>query len=790
MKTSINWIKDYLDFDLEIDQVSSELTMAGLEVDAIQEIKPSFSGVVTGKIISVSPHPNAESCSVCIVSNGQENLQVVCGAKNIKPGDIVPFAINGARVGEKVISPVRIREVDSFGMLCSEKELEVGFDQSGILILPENTPLGKLLEEIYSLKDTVLEIGITPNRGDCLSVRGIAREIAASFGRKLKYRKLHNYHSHHADIKVSVDDPAYCSVYGGALLSNVTVKPSPFDLRYRLFLSGIRAINNIVDITNFVLLDLGQPMHAFDLARLEGKAIHVRFAKDGEKIQTLDGVVRELSSSHLVIADSLKPLAVAGVMGGEGSGVFDGTKEIFFESACFNPASVRKTSRELGLSSDSSYRFERGVDPEAIPESLLLASRMAEELAGAKVIHSRINLENLHFKKRMVTLRSERCNKVLGLNLKEKEIASILKKIEIRKSAKGEYAIPGYRNDIEKEIDLIEEVARVRGYENIYEHNEKVELKYIQNDPMYAARKRITDRMVSIGLNQVINYSFVSEKDLIQINGFLEKPEHPEKIANPLSPEQSVMRNSLLPGLMTNFVNSSNYKHTDIKLFEVGAIFPGRKGIADKESPQKNRLGFVLGGQVTPSFVGVPGRNFDFFDLKGILEELFKLLNVKPNFGELKEGFFDEGLSILVNGEVVGVLGLISESVLKKYDCKEKLYGAEMDIEGILGSRSGKVKYAPISRLPAITLDFSMLVDMKVTHQDIEQCINELSIPVLEKISIFDIYQGKNIPEGKKSLAYSLTYRDREKTLPLENANRLHEQIKNRLRERLQADFR
>ena len=790
MKVSLNWIKEYLDFEFELDQLSHELTMAGLEVEGIHTIRPSFSHVVTSKILSVAPHPNADNLQVCQVFDGAVTRQIVCGAKNMKAGDIVPLAKSGGQVGGHAIGALKLRGVESFGMLCSEKELGIGFDQSGLYIMPENTPVGNPLDQVLSLDDVVLELGITPNRGDCLSVRGVAREIAASFGKKCGFKKIHTWHSHAADMKVSVEDRDLCPLYGGAFLTGIKIKPSPFDLRYKLYLLGIRAINNIVDITNYILLDMGQPMHSFDVRKIAGKMIRVRRAVEGEKILTLDGVLRQLQSSHLVIADAEKPLAVAGIMGGEGSGVFEGTQEIFFESACFSPASVRKTSRQLGLASDSSYRFERGVDPEAIPESLLLACKMAEEMAEAKVMHCKMNLDHFKPVRRTIPLRADRCNKVLGLKLKESEITAVLKRIDLKKEEKGLYSIPGYRNDLSSEIDLIEEVARVRGYENIFEHNEKVDIRYTQYSPLYDLRKKIADLLVRLGLHQVINYSFVQEKDILEIPGFITRPSQPERIANPLSPEQSVMRNSLLPGLVRNWVNSNNYKIQDLRFFEVGAVFPGKMHPEAESLPQNDHAAFLAGGSLSPSFVGSPGRVQDFFDIKGMVEQFLALLNIEAEFFGKNSGIFSQGFEIRIQDQVLGVFGEVASGFAKNYDCKEKVFAAEFSLQTLLKVHKTKISYVPLCRLPSIQLDFSMILEESVTHEKVVQIIRGMNNPLLEGIALFDIYKGNNIPAGKKSMAYSLTYRDREKTLELDTANAFHDQIKMKLKEQLNADFR
>ncbi|OVE73684.1 phenylalanine--tRNA ligase subunit beta [bacterium B13(2017)] len=773
MKVSLNWLQEYFDFEVNVEEMLTNLPMVGLEVESVTSIDPMLSNVVTAKILSISDHPNADNLKVCKVHDGKENLQIVCGANNIRVGQIAPLA---------KVETAKIRDIDSYGMLCSEKELQLGYDESGVLIFPDNIEIGKSIKEFYHLTDTIIDIGITPNRGDCLSVRGIAREVAASFNKKCKYRILPPVINQEHNFFVNIINKELCPVYGGAIIHDVNITKSPFDLRYKLFLTGIRPINNIVDITNFILIDIGQPMHAFDLDKLQGEEIQVRLAKENETILTLDGIDRHLSMKDLIIADNNSPIAVAGVMGGELTSVDEKTRRIFFESAFFNPLTVRKTSKRLNLVSESSYRFERGVDPYAISDSLLLACEMSTNFASAKIINSEINLKEFVYPKKTIMLRTERCNKLLGIDLNDNEIENLLGKIEVIKDKNNSFIIPGFRNDLDREVDLIEDVARIYGYVNIPENNEEITVQYKDHALLFDFKKQIRELMVRLGLSETINYSFVSSNDILNIDNFVISSDNGYVIENPLSPEQSIMRNSLIPGLLMNFVNSNNYKVSDIKIFELGAVF--------HDVNQREHLAIVQGGKILKSYLDEKEREFDFYDIKGMIEELFYMLNIPIEYKSIQNSMINYGYSVICDGKIIGVFGELTREFLKKYSCKERIFFGEFNIEDLLLFKNDKKKFVPICRFPFIIEDISFIIDENIKHKDIVEIILNKKIHILEKISIFDIYKGKNIPDGKKSVAYSITYRNRNGTLLLEEVNKIHESIKKDLKEKLNAKLR
>jgi len=791
MKVSLKWLKEYLDFDVSLDDISSKLTMAGIELESIEVIKPIFSSVVVAEIISIKGHPDADKLVCCKVSDGLSQYDVVCGAKNMKEGDFVPFAKVGAFIGDIEIKQAKLRGVTSEGMLCSEKELNIGYDDKGIFILPDGVKVGTLVEEVFDLEDVVLDLGITPNRGDCLSVRGIARELAATFNKKCIYRKLPVFEDKDYSFKVNIDNLNFCSAYGGAIIENIKVTQSPFDLRYKLFLSGVRSINNIVDITNYILLDIGQPMHAFDLDKLNSSEINVRHAVKKEKIKTLDETVRELNKDDLVIADKSRAVAIAGVMGGYDTLVDNNTKRIFFESAAFNASSIRKTSSRLNLSSESSYRFERGTDLNAIKESLVLASDKVALYAGGNVVTVSINTNSLKIERKEITLRLKRNNDLLGVILTQEQLDEILGRIEIEKNTAGTaFYIPAYRNDLEREVDLIEEVARGYGYDNLPVNDENVDIRFQQDDVMFTFRKQVSSIMVKSGLSEAINYSFVNKGDLLSLDEVVVIPEVPYTLANPLNEELSVMRNSLLPSLIRNFVNSSKYSIVDIKLFEVGAVFPFSYNKDDDYSNQVDHLGVVLGGKIAPSFVGDEVRDVDFYDLKGIVSGFLESLNIKFSIEKIENGITSLCCNVIVNDINIGVFGEFSSQFLTGFSCKERVYFLEFDLNKLFSVFKPDFKMQEIFRMPSITEDMSFVIDKNISHQRIIDLIKKQNISILNGIRIFDIYMGKKIPEGKKSVAYSLSYQDKKETLKLEEVNKYHEAIKKELREKLDAEFR
>ena len=551
---------------------------------------------------------------------------------------------------------------------------------------------------------------------------------------------------------------------------------------------GLRTINNIVDITNYILWDIGQPMHAFDLNKLQGKGLWVRQARTGEKIHTLDGQMRELSQEDLVIVDSNGPVALAGVMGGTGTSVDAKTDSVFFESASFHPTKIRTMARRKALSSDSSYRFERGVDPENIPYSLLLASQMTQDLAAGVSENTQVNLQNFKATRRTLPLRLAYCNKKLGLSLQEKEVEEILSKLDIKKIGDEQWSVPTYRNDLLLETDLVEEVARVYGYDRIPENPESVSVSGEQDSRMHTLKTRMSDFLVGLGLCEAINYSFVAPQDLISVPPFVTTPEKPEALANPLSPDQSVMRNSLLPGLLRNAVNSRNYKLKNVQLFEVGSVFPGLR-TEKNDTLQWAHLALACAGEFPSPFVGTAERPLDSFDLKGILEALFGFLRITARFEPLKNDFFQHGFLVDAS-PVVGVFGQVSEKMAKKWGSKEPLFCAELSLEKILPCLPLGMNYTPPVRFPTIVEDMSFLADERITHREIVSVIDAMSVPVLKLIQVFDIYKGKNIPAGKKSLAYSLTYSDPNQTLRMETVHQFHEMIKQELTAKLKVEFR
>jgi phenylalanyl-tRNA synthetase beta chain len=788
VKITWNWLKEYLDFECSLENALQSLMRMGLEIDSVIKVSVDPS-VVSAKIVACTPHPKISALKVCSVYDGKETFSVVCGASIVEVGKIVALAKPGATIAGKKIEVRTIGGVDSFGMLCSEKELQVGEDASALLYL-ENTDLGLSLNTM--LEDTIMDLGITPNRGDCLSVRGLAREVAAAHGKKYRIRETRVPIDKDDSFSVHIEDKNACPFYGGAWVSSVKIQASPFWLRTRLHRVGLRPKNNVVDITNFILWDIGQPMHAFDLRKLQGKKITVRRGFPHEKIHTLDGQVWELSSEDLVIANFQGPVAIAGVLGGFDTAVDLKTDTVFFESASFHPTRIRKTARRLGLSSDSSYRFERGTDTHNIQHSLLLATQMTQEMAGGIVENSQIGLKKFAFSKPLLPLRLSYCNQRLGLSLQGKEMEEALSKLDIKTVGKEQWSIPSYRNDLNGEVDLVEEVARIYGYDRIPENTETISFARAEHpSPGYVLNTWVSEFLVGLGLCEAINYSFVAREDLLSIPPFLEVPEKPEILKNPLSPDQSVMRNSLLPGLLRNAINSRNYKLKNVQLFEVGSVFPGLTD-ANQDATQWSHLALVGSGELPSPFVGTPERFLDLFDMKGILEALFGFLRIEGlSFEPLKNDFFQHGLLIATpHQKNLGVFGQVSEKVVKSWGGKGTFFCVELSLEKIVTLLPPQKNYRAPIRFPSIVEDMSFIVDEKITHREIVSVMEALSISTLKTIQVFDIYQGKNIPADKKSMAYSLTYSDPDQTLKMETVHQLHEKIKQALVVKLNVEFR
>ncbi|MCK5706133.1 MAG: phenylalanine--tRNA ligase subunit beta [Candidatus Aureabacteria bacterium] len=801
MRLSLKWLQEFFKEPVDAEGVARDLTMLGIEVENIINISPIMDNIVTARIDEISRHPNADKLSLCKVFDGQDVFDIVCGAKNISEKDIVPLAKIGAQLPNGIkIKKTKIRGETSIGMLCSEVELALGSDKSGIFILAKDAEIGKPLKDILDLNDTVLEISVTPNRGDCLSVKGLVRELytlkgipfnTAKFLRGISIpftAKLDD------EYKINIEDKDLCSNYGYSIVKGISIGPSPFNIRYRLNNCGIRPINNIVDITNYVMLELGHPMHAFDLDKLRGKNIIVRKSKKGEKLRSLDGNEHILHDEHLLIADDSGAIAIAGVMGGENTQVTDDTKNILFECASFDPASVRKTSKALNLSSESSYRFERGIDYSDIAESSIKACELLFESSSNKnatfssIMEEKGNVE----KQKNIVLRPVRCERLLGIKITDEKINDILNGLGFlpKNDNKGNFlcTVPPFRTmDVEREIDIIEELARVYGYENINEKEEISNLAYKNPLKAESIRSQIMDVMTFQGFDEVISYCFVSKKES---ELFTEKMDEVLKLKNPLSEDLGYMRTSLIPSICKIVATNVHYGSQNIKIFEIGKTYHARNNDMHLE---KTFLVFAITGILESHNPFADNRPYDFYDLKGVVECLRDDLGLAIEFSEsTKAAYLDEQcLQIKLGEEVIGLLSKINNKILSDhYDIDRDVFYCQINIDNIPVFNTFDNKCKPLKRFPSVINDISFLVKNKIEHKDIERSIKLLNIKELENIEIYDIFEGKSIPKGKKSMAYRLRFRSGKRTLKGEEVRLKVEKIISRLKKDFEIELR
>jgi phenylalanyl-tRNA synthetase beta chain len=802
MKVSLNWLKDYVDIDRDAKDLAHLLTMAGLEVEQVLPMGEGFDKVVVAKILSIRKHPNADRLSLVEVSTGKENLPVVCGATNIREGQKVPLALVGAHLPNGIeIKRSKIRGVLSEGMLCSEIELGLGPDETGIMILAPELPSGVNLGEALGLKDTILDISITPNRPDCLCTIGVAREVAALTHRRVKY-----LYSSLADkgeeifqkTSVTILDPDLCPRYVARMIEGVKVGPSPLWIKNRLEKVGIRSISNVVDVTNYVMMEYGQPLHSFDFSMLEQGRIVVRRAKEGEMFITLDGVKRILDEEMLLICDGVKPVAIAGVMGGLNSEIREDTKTVLLESAYFNPMNNRMTSKKLGLETEAAFRFGRGIDYGGCLAAADRAAQLIQELAGGRVVEGAVDAYPTPLRPSPVRLRVRRAHQVLGIEIPFQKAKDYLKDLELDvKEGEDEDVLvvtpPSFRGDLEREIDLIEEIARLNGYDQI-------PLTLPKGPPSSEERRRETplekkamEVLIQHGYFEVITYSFTSSSSWDSISLVSEDPRRKHlQILNPLSEDLSVLRTSLIPDLMETARYNVSRKNSNLKIFELKKVFFPQEG---ERLPRevKYLAGLAMGLDQDPHWAFSP-RPIDFYDIKGCVEDLLEVLQVKEvKFNQTKDiPYFHPGkaASILCGKEVLGVLGEVHPQVLGHYEIEGKAYLFEIDFEQtVKWAREGK-QFRPLPKFPSIYRDLSLVVDDDLEVEKVTEAIWNFHEPFIDEVNLFDVYRGDPIPSGKKGVSYRIRYQSNDRTLTDEEVNRYHETVIFRLREIFQAELR
>ncbi len=827
MKVPIHWLQEYVDIDLAPPALAERLTFAGLEVAGLEIVGGDFQGLVAGEVLAVKPHPAGDNLLLCEVANGKKTVRVICGARNFGAGDKVPLAEIGATLPNgTTIATAIIRGEESQGMLCAEDELGLSADHSGLLILPRETPAGTPLAKVIGPPETVLTLEITPNRPDCLSLIGIAREVAALTGRRLKLPPV-MFPEAGAAIDASlvrVEDPEGCPRYTARILSRVAIAPSPFLVRRRLALAGIRPINNIVDATNYVMLECGQPLHAFDQSLLAEGRIVVRRARSGERLATLDGAERVLTPDLLVIADARRPVAVAGVMGGAASGILETTRTVLLESACFKPALIRKGSKQLGLATESSYRFERGVDINLADWASRRAAALMIQWSGATAARGAIDAYPAPPPPRKITCRFARVRQLLGVAIADDAIAAIFEALTLPVVQRQEQACvvqpPTFRPDLEREADLIEEVARLHGLDKIPVRAPSRGVSLADDRPTRAGML-CRNHLVGLGLSEIMNYSFVSDALLNRFDsaapgsGAPLEPGRRIILPRPMSADHSILRPWLLPQMVDTLGRNRSRQIAEAAFFEIGRVFSkNQAGTLGEEE----RLAIGLMGPV-----GRPGlekhrplREEDIWAwLKGILEALCAALAFPapaPRESAATQGLawsalapgtpfpgFPVGgfkahrlLAIALDGEPCGVLGLVADELRRDYRILDPVAALELRLAPLL-QYVGAPPAAAASSLPvypSVTRDIALRVASDVKHASILRAIWKKAPKELTAVQLFDIYVGAGMGAGYKSMAYSLTYRAADRTLTDNEVNALHLSVKDGLRSELKAEIR
>ncbi|MCY6958706.1 phenylalanine--tRNA ligase subunit beta [Clostridium brassicae] len=792
MKVPVKWLKDYVDIDLSPQELGDALTLSGSKVEEVIVTGDIIQNVVTGKIIELEKHPDAEKLSICQVDiDKEEPIQIVTAATNMKKDDIVPVALHGSTLADGTkIKKGKLRGEVSNGMFCSEEELGIAGDEPvvGLMILPKDTPIGKDIKEVLDLQKSIIDFEITSNRPDCLSVVGIARETAATLGREYKIPETEYKASSSKKIediiKVEVKD-TLCRRYMARGVANVKIEPSPQWIQERLLEAGVRPINNIVDITNFVMIELGQPMHAFDKRQITSGTIVVEKANDGEKFTTLDEEERTLDSTILNIKDGDRTIALAGIMGGLNSEVVEDTSEIIFECANFDGTNIRVSSKKLNLRTEASGKYEKDLDPNAVEIAMNRACRLIEELGAGEVMEGTIDVYPEKLEPHTVKVDSIWINKFLGLNLSKEDMKMYLDRLDLKTVIEGDTLVvnvPTFRCDINIKEDVAEEIARIYGYNNVPSTTPySVTVRGGKSEKQILETK-VIDTLMGSGLNQSIAYSFVSpkvfDKILIPQDSPLRKT---VKIMNPLGEDYSIMRTTSIPSMMESLGRNYSRNNALVRLFEIGKVYIPNED--EKELPEERNI-------VT---IGMYGEA-DYLDLKGIVENILDSLGIKKAkfTRESENSTFHPGktAALYIKNELVGIVGEIHPDVSEIYEVEERCYVAELNLDILFKYANREKKYSPLPKFPAVTRDIAILVDENILVQEIEETINKQGGNILESVQLFDVYKGKQVPEGKKSIAYALVYRREDKTLTDKEVSKVHDKIVRALEFKLGAELR
>ncbi|MFA4884896.1 MAG: phenylalanine--tRNA ligase subunit beta, partial [Desulfotomaculaceae bacterium] len=780
MKVSYKWLQEFVDIDISPQELADRLTLAGVAVEGVTELGVGVEKVLTGRIETINPHPNADKLTVTSVNVGTEKLQIITAATNVREGDVIPVAVEGAKLASGlVIKRAKLRGVESRGMMCSGQEL--GIDPKtmpaeqahGIMILPPGTQLGKDAKEVLGLNDTILELDLTPNRGDCLSIIGVAREVTVLLGRPFRlpaasFPELGE--SIEGQVRVDIQDPDLCRRFVGRLIKNVRVGNSPLWMQQRLRSAGIRPISSIVDVTNYVMLELGQPMHAFDYDLLTGGHIIVRRAREGEKITSLDGAQRDLTTDMLCITDPSGPVAIAGVMGGLTTEVTNKTVSILLESAFFHPVSIRKTSKALGLRSEASQRFEKGIDIGGCARAADRAAQLIIEMGAGEAVAGMVDNIPVPLADRVIQFRPSRASSVLGADIPKNEAAGILASLRFTVQDAGEnllVTVPSHRVDVSQEVDLVEEVARIHGYNQIpdtlpYGHSTRgIKTKE------QSLTDQVRDLLAGSGLYEVMTYSFINSRAYNLVNLATDSSlRNALKIQNPLSEERSVMRTMLLPCLLEILAKNYNRRVQNGAIFELGRVFIPA---GENRQPEERCILAAAAMGRSPASWNQAAKEYDYYYLKGVLENLFSRIGTVPvNFlPETGDPSYHPGKTAVIEagGTRLGVVGELHPDVLENYDLPEKVVAFELDLDRLIAVSGNPVGYSQLPKFPGIERDIAIIVKKGVPSADIFNTIRDAGGKILSSILLFDIYHGEQVPAGMQSIAFSLKFQAEDRTL-------------------------
>ena len=808
MKISYNWIKQFINIDWTPEQTSELLTDLGLEVEGLetyQSVKGGLEGVVVGEVLTCEKHPNADKLKVTTVNVGNESpIQIVCGAPNVAAGQKVPVATIGTTLyteeGEAwTIKKGKIRGEESHGMICAEDELGLGKSHDGILVLDANTKVGTLAADIFDIEnDRVFEIGLTPNRADAMSHYGTARDLKAGLVQKdikleLITPSVSAFHVENRTLKIDVDvknkdlAPRYC----GVTISGIKVGESPAWIQHRLKAIGLSPINNIVDVTNYVLHELGQPLHAFDANKILGNKIEVKTVDAGTKFTTLDGLERELHADDLMICDAEKPLCIAGVFGGLDSGVSNATTNIFLESAYFNPVSIRKTAKRHALNTDASFRFERGIDPNITEYALKRAALLIQEIAGGEITSDITDIYPKKIKDFEVRLSFENAKKLIGEEIPKETIKRILTSLDIKVNNVTEtglgLTVPAYRNDVQREADIIEEILRVYGYNNVKTTTKlNASISRTSRFEDYKIQNVIGDQLAGQGFFEILSNS-LTNPNYINLSEQL-KDEHNITMLNPLSNDLSVLRQSLLFSGLEAISYNINRKRSNLRLFEFGKTYHNYN---EKREELKHLSVFATGHKNSETWTN-PNQKSDFFFMKGSIIAILNRLGIsRYSESSIKNDLFSEGLSLSLGKTKIVDFGLVKKTVLKHFDISQEIVYADFNWDNILEIvKRNKIVFKPISKYPEVRRDFALLLNDDVMFDAIQKIAKQTEKQLLKEVSLFDVYQGKNLPKGKKSYAVSFTLQDENKTLNDKQIDKIMSKLQHNFEKQLGAELR